>query len=188
MNILLENPVTFINAVTPFEAHFIIFCATWLGIITIIWVMIYLLFRPIPDHCVYAPLENLPRRFYDLFLVCFSSIAAYVASFALKNYYQIGRPDLLNIGLRPLLQLSDYGFPSQHAAVFSALAVSLFFINRRAGYFAMLLAVVIGAARVMAGVHTPLDILGGFILGTLIAVLADFVAQKLAFHPLNAKV
>ena len=80
------------------------------------------------------------------------------------------------------MELSDYGFPSGHASFYSALAVSVFFIDRRAGKFAGLLALVVGAARILAGVHTPLDILGGFILGTLTAVVIDFIAKKLAFH------
>lgn len=179
MDILLTNPVAFINAVTPGEAKFIVFCATWLGIIAIAWVIVYLLFRPIPNHSLFAPLENLPRRFSNFFILFITVMTSYVASVALKNYFAIGRPALLNIDLRPLMQLSDYGFPSSHAAFYAALAVSLFFIHHRAGLFAGLLALVIGTARIMAGVHTPLDILGGFVLGTLIAVLIDFAAEKL---------
>lgn len=179
MNILLTNPVAFIDSVTPLEANFIVFCATWLGVLTMVWVIVYLMLRPIPDHSIFAPLENIFRRLRNLFIVFFSVLASYTASVALKNYFKIGRPDILNVNLRPLMQLNDYGFPSGHASFYSALAVSLFFINRRAGIFAGILALVIGAARVLAGVHTPLDILGGFILGTLIAVLGDFIAEKL---------
>ena len=179
----MTNPVTFINAVTPLEAHFIVFCATWLGILTIVWVVAYMLFRPIPDHSVFAPLENLSRRFSNLVVILFSVVIAYTLSVILKNYFQIGRPDVLNINLRPLIQLSDYGFPSSHAAFYSALAVSVFFINRRAGAFAGILALVVGSARILAGVHTPLDILGGFILGTLVAVLVDFFIEKLSLCP-----
>ncbi len=148
MNILLTNPVAFINAVTPGEAKFIIFCATWLGIITIVWVILYLLFRPIPDHCVFAPLENLPRRLGNIFLLFFSTLFSYSASVALKNYFAIGRPALLNIDLRPLMHLNDYGFPSSHAAFYMALAVALFFIYRRAGLFAILIALIVGVARI----------------------------------------
>lgn len=183
MHFLVESPVSFINTVTPFEAKFIIFCGTWLGIMALLWVAWYLLFRPIPDHCLFAPLENVSRRFFNILILFISTTGAYAISVALKNYFAIGRPALLNIDLRPLMQLSDYGFPSSHAAFYAALAVGLFFMNRRAGVFAGLLALVIGEARILAGVHTPLDILGGIILGTLVAVLVDFLAEKAAFHP-----
>jgi membrane-associated phospholipid phosphatase len=180
MDILVTNPVTFINSVAPLEARFIIFCATWLGIVAIVWSVAYVLFRRIPDHCVFAPLENLPRRFFNLFILLISVLAAYTVSVVLKNYFEIGRPDLLNIDLRPLMQLSDYGFPSSHAAFYSALATALFFMNERAGAYVGLLTLIIGAARIFAGVHTPLDIVGGFLLGIFLAVIVDFVAEKLS--------
>ena len=182
MNILSTSPVAFINAVTPIEGQFIIFCATWLGILALFWVVVFLLFRPLREHSILAPLENLAKRWNNLMLVFVSVLTSYTLSVVLKNYFKIGRPDILNINLRPLMQLSDYGFPSGHASFYSALAVSVFFIDRRAGKFAGLLALVVGAARILAGVHTPLDILGGFILGTLTAVVIDFIAKKLAFH------
>ena len=183
MNFLVDSPVAFINGVTPLEAHFVVFCATTLGILTAAWVLIYLLVRPIPDHCAFAPFENIGRRIFDVFVVFLSAFVAYVLSVILKNYFQIGRPVLLNFNLHPLLTLSDYGFPSGHASFFSALAVSLFLMNKRAGVFAIILALVIGAARIFAGVHTPLDILGGYLLGTLVAVLVDFIAIKIAGKP-----
>ena len=34
----------------------------------------------------------------------------------------------------------------------------------------MFFALIIGIARIMAGVHFPIDILGGFVLGSLIAI------------------
>lgn len=175
---LLTNPVAFINGLTPFGAQFIVFCAIWLPILTGVWVTVYLLFRPIPNHSVFAPLENLSRRFFTLVVVFVSALGAYVASIALKNYFEIGRPAVLNLDLHPLIKLTDYGFPSSHATFFAALSTALFFIHRRAGVFAGLLAIVIGAARIFAGVHTPLDIIGGFILGALCAVLVDFVAES----------
>ena len=178
MNLLISNPVNFINGVTPLEAQFIVFCATWLGVITIVWVLIYLLFRPIPDHGIFSPLQHISRRFSNLFFVFVSTLGAYAISVALKNYFKIGRPDLLNINLHPLLKLTDYGFPSSHATFYMALATALFCINRRAGIFAGLIALVIGAARIMAGVHTPLDIIGGCLLGVLFVVILDSFAEK----------
>ncbi len=179
-DILTTSPVTFINTITLGEARFVVFCATWLGILTLAWAVIYLLFRPIPKHNIFAPFEHLSRRVFNIGVLTFSVIISYVASVALKNYERIGRPDILNVNLRPLIRLSDYGFPSSHAAFYSALAVSLFLINRRAGVFAGLLGLVIGAARILAGVHTPLDILGGFVLGTFISFAIHFMVRKVA--------
>jgi len=177
--LLVTNPVSFIETLSPFAIQFIIFCATTLGTITVVWVLLYLLVRPIPDHCIFAPFEKITRRFLNVAVVAGAALAAYAASAALKNYFQIGRPDVLNFNFHPLLVLNDFGFPSSHAAVFSAIATALFLIHRRAGVYATLLALTIGTARILAGVHTPLDILGGYLLGTACGTIAGFLVSKL---------
>jgi membrane-associated phospholipid phosphatase len=183
MNFLLTNPIALINALTPLQADFILFCASWIPRLTIIWVLIYLFFRPIPNKCIFAPFENISARLLQLAIVCISAVTAWVLSFPIKNYFHIGRPALLNTNLHPLLNLTDYGFPSSHATVFSAIAVALFFIDRKAGVFAGLLALVIGAARILAGVHTPLDILGGYLLGSFFAVSIGYIIEWLDMEP-----
>jgi len=180
LSILIETPVSFIQTVTPLEANFVVFCATALGTITILWAVIYLLFRPIPRHCSLAPFEHLSRRAFDIGTVFVPAFAAYACSVLLKEYFRIGRPDILHFGLKPLLTLFDYGFPSGHAAFFSALAIALFLVHRRAGLFVGLLAVAVCAARVLAGVHTPLDIVGGFIVGSIIALSVSTLAYRVS--------
>lgn len=83
---------------------------------------------------------------------------------------------------RPFLELSDvtllfpYGdhdsFPSGHAAFLSGLVAALsFFLPAEKKAFRILLAVTIlvGLARVAAGIHWPFDILGGMLFGTAAA-------------------
>jgi undecaprenyl-diphosphatase len=54
-----------------------------------------------------------------------------------------------------------------------ALAFSIFFLHKKAGYYFMFFALLIGLARIMAGVHFPADILGGFVLGFAISFIFD---------------
>lgn len=183
MNILLDSPVSFINAASPLAAQFVVFCAVWIPWLTIAWVLVYLLYRPIPNKDIFAPFENIRIRLDQLSLVCLSAVTALLLDAGLKNYFKIGRPVMLNFNLHPLLPISDYGFPSSHAAVFAAIAVSLLFIHKKAGIFAGLLALAIGIARVYAGVHTPLDILGGYLVGALVAILAGFFAGRASKKP-----
>ncbi|WP_260986470.1 phosphatase PAP2 family protein [Paenibacillus xylanexedens] len=65
----------------------------------------------------------------------------------------------------------DPSFPSKHASFVFALAAASFFIGRRFGLWMLLLAVLTGVSRVYVGVHYPGDILGGFLLGSLISVI-----------------
>jgi undecaprenyl-diphosphatase len=64
-------------------------------------------------------------------------------------------------------------FPSDHAAMFFALAMCLFFVWRAAGIVALChTLVVICLPRIYLGYHFPTDILGGAALGIAMACLA----------------
>jgi undecaprenyl-diphosphatase len=59
-------------------------------------------------------------------------------------------------------------FPSDHAVMFSALAIGLCFISLRAGLAALLFAVfIVSFPRVYFGFHYPTDILAGVAIGVL---------------------
>ncbi len=104
-----------------------------------------------------------------------TGVLAWLVAKFLKLLFAIARPVNALDNINPLLVKTDYSFPSGHATFFMALAFSIYFFHKRAGYVFMLLAVLIGLARIMAGVHFPVDILGGFILGALIAYLVKKV-------------
>ena len=64
-------------------------------------------------------------------------------------------------------------FPSDHAALFSALAMGLFFRSRRAGLAVFAYVVLVTFfPRIYMGYHWPTDILAGFVLGILVAYVA----------------
>ncbi len=73
-----------------------------------------------------------------------------------------------------------YSYPSNHAAN-AAVFVTLWFLimNRFQGKLAIFCAFIIGCSRIYLGVHYPTDILGGFILGTLLGLLSYWIWQKL---------
>ncbi len=62
-------------------------------------------------------------------------------------------------------------FPSDHAALFGAFAVGILFISRPAGILALLYAVlVICMPRIYLGLHYPLDIAVGLLLGAAVVI------------------
>ena len=64
------------------------------------------------------------------------------------------------------------GFPSGHAAVAAATAVlALAALPRRARPIAVLLAFLVGIARIVYGVHLPADVIGGWAFGTLMGLI-----------------
>ena len=86
----------------------------------------------------------------------------------LKYVFNIPRP--LTSVASPLIVL-DPSFPSTHTALLVALGTLVFTRNKILGSLILALALVVGAARVILGVHFPVDILGGFVLGVVISLI-----------------
>ncbi|HEU5278812.1 MAG TPA: phosphatase PAP2 family protein [Gaiellaceae bacterium] len=63
----------------------------------------------------------------------------------------------------------DASFPSGHAATSFAAATILVFSFPRLAPFLYLLAAAVAFSRVYVGVHYPLDVVGGALLGVLVA-------------------
>lgn len=177
MDIFNNVPVQFINSFTPLQAWVVVFCAQTLGIIAICVTLLFLLFRPIKNRGLFSPFQHIAKRFQDLFVVSLSCVTTVAFTVFLKTYFKILRPSVFDIHLHSLLLKTDFGFPSGHASVYAALAASLYFVNHKAGIVAGVAALIIGLGRVLAGVHTPLDIFGGYLLGCSISALIAFTVQ-----------
>jgi undecaprenyl-diphosphatase len=65
---------------------------------------------------------------------------------------------------------SDPSFPSDHAVGAFAIAVAIWAYDRTFGALFMALAVVLSVARVYVGTHYPGDVVGGAVLGAIVAL------------------
>ncbi len=59
-------------------------------------------------------------------------------------------------------------FPSGHMSFFFAFSTAVYLYNKKAGIICYAASFLMGLARIYTGVHYPLDILGGMVLGMLI--------------------
>lgn len=69
-------------------------------------------------------------------------------------------------------------FPSGHIAFLFALATAVYFFNKKFGIIFFIVGILIGLARVFVGIHYPLDIFGGIIVGILSAIFIKFLFKK----------
>ncbi len=104
----------------------------------------------------------------------FSCALAYVITDLIKNYFPTVRPFIFD-GLTPitLITPSDGAFPSTHTAVGFALAVTILKHDKKVGVLYLIMAGLVGVARIMAHVHYPIDIIVGAVIGTVISRLTS---------------
>jgi undecaprenyl-diphosphatase len=77
----------------------------------------------------------------------------------------------------------SHSFPSGHTAVAFAAATVLTWLAPRAAPAFFALALAIGYSRIYVGVHWPLDVVGGAVLGTATALLLLAIARRRSVRP-----
>ncbi|MBL1290667.1 phosphatase PAP2 family protein [Streptomyces sp. NPDC057067] len=105
---------------------------------------------------------------------------ALLINIPIRGFVERPRPFFDHKGLEVLVAgKTDFSFVSDHATMAMAIAVGLFVANRKFGLVAIGLALLEGFCRVYMGVHYPTDVIGGFALGTAVALLLAPLAMML---------
>lgn len=115
------------------------------------------------------------------FAVAFLPLAAVLVLMAGVLWYN-PRPFVVGNFVPLVSHAADNGFPSDHTILSAACAALLWPFSRRWSLVGWLIAILVGASRVAAGVHHSIDIVGSL----MIAVVAAFVAWKWIYSP-NAR-
>ena len=104
------------------------------------------------------------------------ALASLVVVSLLNYFFDRPRPfEILDINLL-FYKPTDPSFPSNSTVVAFSLATSVFLANKRIGIITLLLASFYGFVRIFVGVHFPLDVLTGAVIG----IGAVFIIN--AFH------
>lgn len=99
-------------------------------------------------------------------------LIAWGISYLMKIGFAIPRPFLQFPDITPLFLYGGYNsFPSGHATLFAGLATAITLIHRNIGIFFIVAALSISITRVIAGIHFPIDILVGWILGASVSII-----------------
>lgn len=108
----------------------------------------------------------------------FGAIASAAAVLIAGALHHEQRPFVV-LGLRPLVPHgNDNGFPSDHSAVAAFVSTFALFIDPPLGYAAWVVTIVLGAGRSYCLLHTPVDVIAGWLLGSLPAVAAGLIWRK----------
>jgi membrane-associated phospholipid phosphatase len=86
-----------------------------------------------------------------------------------RTKHLVERPRPVRVRLREVQD--GFGYPSSHTATAFGVAVVLtFLVPRRWRWVPVTLATVVGLARMYVGVHYPLDVVGGALVGTAVGL------------------
>jgi len=146
---------------SSFLDNIIVFSAETLGVVLLIGLVIFLF-----SH------EHEKRQgLHNIVVILGTAFVAWGVTEVINKVYPSPRPFLV---LDDVNKLINHGgmdsFPSGHATFFAAIATSLYFYHKKIALFYALGALIIGISRVAAGIHWPIDILAGYIIGGAVAV------------------
>lgn len=104
-----------------------------------------------------------------------NSVLTYVLVECMK--FVVSRP-------RPMLLLSEVssrevavygsGFPSGHTALATVLSLTVLpYLPKKLYWLPFVWIILVGWSRIYLGVHAPFDVIGGFVVGAIVALVAD---------------
>jgi len=97
---------------------------------------------------------------------------SWVTAVLIKTLYFTERP-YLNKKTRTLLKKKkdDPAFPSGHTAPMFAIGTIIFYFSPIFGSVVLVMGLMVGICRVITGLHWPIDIVGGAVLGWILSFL-----------------
>lgn len=146
---------------------FIVFCAKYLIIVIGLFALGYWL--------------TLPRKQKTEVLImgAIIGIVAFILAKTGSAMFVDPRP-FVSDGVTPLFAYTaDNGFPSDHTLLGVVITMALLSVSRKWAVNIFVLTVIIGASRVLAGVHHPIDIVGSIVFGALGGVVAIYITPKI---------
>ncbi len=120
------------------------------------------------------------QRIFGALEICLAVlISRGVITEIIRHFYAHPRP-FQALGFTPLLTGENpwNSFPSGHMTALFAFVTILFFLNKKWGVWYAMLSLAVGIGRIYVGVHWPLDILGGMVIGILSGIFVHWLVRK----------
>ena len=155
------------------KTQLVVFIANYLYLFTALLALIYFLALP----------RQSKKNFALLAVTALPTV--YLAAQIAAALFFDPRPFVIGHFVPLIPHAPDNGFPSDHALLTGAIASLVFPFSKKLSLVLWLLALAIGVARVMAGIHHPADILGGMIIAATatFAVNLALKRQKILAYP-----
>lgn len=151
----------------------ILFAAKYLYIIIVAAAVIYWLS------------QDKQQKLHLAIFTCVTAIATFIlVKFGASLYFD-PRPFVSHAVTAIYPHAPDNGFPSDHTALTMAIAVAIYSHSKKLGITLAIAALIVGVARVLGNIHSPIDIAGSVVcalIGGLIALYLTPILYK-NLHP-----
>jgi undecaprenyl-diphosphatase len=173
-NLSLFNLIYSLNHLTVFSSGLSLFLGEYLIYILGIGAILYL---------ILSKDSKKDEAKWLLVLVLACCLSNMIVNPLIHCFYKLPRPFVVLteiVNYKNFLKIAEYNtsFPSGHTSLAFAIAVVLFLKNKKAGIIALITATLIGIGRILMGVHWPLDILGGIVVGILCVLTSYQIINK----------
>lgn len=114
------------------------------------------------------------------FLLLGNGLVAYFVASVSKELIARPRPPILweSIIAREWGMIS-YGYPSGHSALIAAMVLTLWpYVKKPYRPWLVVLVVLVASSRIILGVHQPLDVVGGVLIGVLVGMVSRLIVSK----------
>ncbi len=148
---------------------FVVFCASYLA---------YLV--PLALLALVLSSSSTKREKWELLIVAGASsvIARLGVTEFIRFLYHRPRPFSV-LPTHRLITDTAWSFPSGHAAFFFAMATAIYLYNKKWGIGFFIVAILMTVSRVIAGIHYPSDIIGGALIGIIVAYATFYFTRKI---------
>ena len=144
----------------------IVFCAK-----NLIYVIVLLVFM------VWLKLSSKLKKEFAA-AVALAGIIAFGLSKVAGGLYFDPRP-FVTQHLQPLVSHgADNGFPSEHTVLAMTLTAVVYYYNKRVAVALFIMTVFVGVGRVLAHVHSPIDVLAALAFGLIAGVTGVWLARR----------
>jgi membrane-associated phospholipid phosphatase len=141
------------------------FLGGWFGVVLLVAA---LLFVGLHRHGYKSIFKEMAQHIKEWRALIFLPLATWATTAFLKFLFSHPRP-YEAFDLNPIsMPGSMDSFPSGHAAFYMALALAVYKYHKKAGWVFIILAGVLSIARIIMGVHYPLDIIAGWFTAIVI--------------------
>lgn len=142
----------------------------------------------------YLYLASITIGFYGLFFaprelqinlikLAFFSLPLSLIIGKIANYFfENLRPFVLNREFPLIPHAPDNGFPSDHMLLAATIASVVFIYRPSLGILLFVIALLVGASRVLAKIHHPIDIFGSIAISIIAVLIAKFLASQVKFN------